>query len=111
LIREGYINTQTAWRLNKPTLISFKTRKIRCKYEPENLSRYRDGLQAGRRRFDSRQGKDICPYCTTFKPVTGLTHMGYFPRAEAEYYSSSSIEIKNGGAMSPQPHTSSWLAV
>jgi hypothetical protein len=42
--------------------------------EPGYRSRYRDGLRAGRPRFDSRQGQDIFLLSTASRPILGPTH-------------------------------------
>jgi hypothetical protein len=84
------------------------------------LSRYSDGLPAGRLLFDSRQGQEIFLYSTASGPTLGPTQslMQCVPGAfspglkrqgrEADHSPPSSAEVKNGGAIPPLPHTSSW---
>jgi hypothetical protein len=71
--------------------------------------------------FDSRQGKDIFLFSITSRPALGLTQppIQWVPGAlspwskllerEADHHSPpSSAEVKNGGAIRPLPHASSW---
>jgi hypothetical protein len=77
------------------------------------------GLRAGRPEFNSRQGQEIFLYATASKPALGPTQppIQWVPGAlsevkrperEADRSPSSSAEVKNGGAIPPLPHTSSW---
>jgi hypothetical protein len=66
--------------------------------------------------FDSRQGQEIFIYATASKLAVGPIQ--WIPGAlslgvkqlgcEAGHLPPSSAEIKNGGAVPPLPHISSW---
>jgi hypothetical protein len=84
---------------------------------------YSDGLGAGRPEFYSRQGQAIFLYSTASGPALGLTQppTQWVPEAlspgvrwqllEADHSPPSGAEVKNGGAINPLPHTSSWHGV
>jgi hypothetical protein len=76
--------------------------------------------RAARPRFDSRQGQDISLNSTESRPALGptqppiqwvrgaLSPMVKRPGREADQSPPSTAEVKNGGAISPLPHTPSW---
>jgi hypothetical protein len=69
--------------------------------EPGWLSRYSDGLRAGR--------VQMGPTRPPTKWVPGSLPLGVKQaRREVDYSSPSSAEGKNGGAILPLPHTSAW---
>jgi hypothetical protein len=82
-------------------------------------SQYSDGLWAGRPDLIPGRGK-IFLFSTASRLALGLTQPpiqsvlgAIFPGAkrqghEADYSPLSSAEVKNGGAIAPLPHTSSW---
>jgi hypothetical protein len=82
-------------------------------------SRCSDGLQTGRPGFDSRHGK-IFLVSTASRPVLGPIHPPAQwvsgttspgvkrPGREADHSPPFSAEVKNGGAIPPLPHMSSW---
>jgi hypothetical protein len=84
------------------------------------LSRYLGGLWSGRPVFDSRQGQDILLYfaasrqalSSTQPPVQWVSGASTLdvkvPVLEADRSKPSSAEVKNGGAIPPRPHMSSW---
>jgi hypothetical protein len=84
------------------------------------LSRYSDGLRAGRPGFDSRQGQELFIYSTASNLAFGPAKLPiqWAPGAvspevmrldrEADYSPPSSVEVKNGEAIPLLPHTSSW---
>jgi hypothetical protein len=86
--------------------------------EPGSLSRYSDGLRAGRPGFDSRQGKE---FSLLYSVQTGSwTHPASYPmgtggslpgvkrpKSEADHSPPSSAEVMSGGAIHPLPHMSS----
>jgi hypothetical protein len=88
--------------------------------EPRYLSRYSDGLRAGRPEFDSPQGQEIFLYSTASRPAVGSTQppMQWVLESvspglrrsghEADHSPLSVAEIKNGGAIPPLLHMSSW---
>jgi hypothetical protein len=75
---------------------------------------YRGGLRPVRPRFDSRQGKSFFLYSTTSRLALGPTQapIQWVKRAgrEADHSPPSSVEVKHGGAILPQPHTFSWCS-
>jgi hypothetical protein len=78
-----------------------------------NRSRYSDGLRAGLSGFDSQHGK-ISLFTIASTPALGPTepHIQWVPGvkrsgSEADH-SPSTDEVKNGGAMPPLSHVSSW---
>jgi hypothetical protein len=79
--------------------------------EPEQLSRYSDGLRVERPTFDFRQGQEIFLYFTVSRPTLGPTQPSIqwveLTGGEAEHSPPSSAKVKNGSAISPLPHTSS----
>jgi hypothetical protein len=80
----------------------------------EQLSRYSDGLRARRPGFDSQKrqvfsllhsvqtGSGAHP--ASYPMCTGVKRLG----READHLNPSSAEVKNGGAIPPFPHMSSW---
>jgi hypothetical protein len=78
-----------------------------------------DGLRVGRPGFESQQGQDFL-FSTTSKPALApIMHPtewvpgapspgGKVARREADHSPQSSAEVKNGGAIPPLPHMSSW---
>jgi hypothetical protein len=97
------------------------TRVIRMtKNEPRLLSRYSDGLRAGRLGFDSRQEQDIFLYSTVSIPA--VTHAASSPMGtgssfpevkrpgrEADCSLPTSSVVNNRGAIPPLPYTPLWL--
>jgi hypothetical protein len=91
-------------------------------YELGQISPYSDRLQDGRQGFDSRQGQEIFLYSTASRPALGPTQppIQWVPgelspgvkrlRREGDHSPPSSVQIKNGGAIPPLPHTSSWCS-
>jgi hypothetical protein len=87
-----------------------------------SLSRYSDGLRAGRPGFDSRQCK-IFLFSTASRLALRLTQppIRWVPGAlspgvkrkgpEADHSPQSSAEVKKGGAIHPLLHTPSWCSV
>jgi hypothetical protein len=86
--------------------------------EPGQLSLHSDGLRAGQPGFDCRQGQEIFLYSTASRLALGPTQPFLWvlaavspgvkrPGSEADLSLSSSVGVKNGGAMSPHPHMSS----
>jgi hypothetical protein len=83
------------------------------------LSRYSDGLRAGRPGFDSRQGH-VYPLLRSVQPDSGAHPASYpvgagdsfprikRPRRESDHPPLSSAEVKNDGAIAPFPHMPSW---
>jgi hypothetical protein len=81
------------------------------------------GLRAGRPGFDSRKGKWIILYSTAvrlaLRPICPPNPwmQGGFPRGvkqqgrEANQSPQSSAEVKNGRAILPLAHMSSWLVL
>jgi hypothetical protein len=84
--------------------------------EPGQLSRYSDGL--GLVRFPTVQG---FLFSTASRPTLGLTQtpIQWVPGAlstgikwqerEADHSPAPSADVKNGGAIPPLPHTTSWI--
>jgi hypothetical protein len=78
------------------------------------------GLQAERSGFDSRQGEEIFLFSTASRPALGPTQppIQWVPGGlsvgvkrlgrEADHSHPSSAEVKNGGAIPPLLHVSSW---
>jgi hypothetical protein len=88
--------------------------------EPGELNRYRDGLWAGRPGFGFRHGKETFLFSMGSGPTlrSNQPPIQWVPRAvspgvkplgcEVYYSPPSSAKVKNGGAMPPLSHTSSW---
>jgi hypothetical protein len=80
------------------------------------LSRYSDGLRAGRPGFDSREGiidffdsvqTDSRAHPASYSMGTEEYFTGVkWPGLEADHSPSSRAEVKNGGAVSPLKNTS-----
>jgi hypothetical protein len=87
------------------------------------LSRYSDGLRDGRMGFDWRQRQGIFLYSTAFRSALEATQpsIKWVPEAlfpgvkqpgrEACHLLPCRDDVKNGGAIPPYPHTSSWRRV
>jgi hypothetical protein len=79
-----------------------------------------DRLRAGRSGFDSRQGQEIFLFSTASRPPLGPTQppIKWVPSSispglkrvgrETDHSPPSSAPVKNGGAIPPLSHTSSW---
>jgi hypothetical protein len=85
------------------------------KLEPGYLSLYSDGLLAGLPGIDFPQVQEIILCSTAFRPAAGPTQPPIKwvpgikrPVREADHSPPSSAEVKNGRAISPLPHSSSW---
>jgi hypothetical protein len=88
--------------------------------EPEYVSRYSDGLRAGRPWFGSRLWQDIYLYSTASRPalvpnqppielIKGtLSPWVQRPVRKADHSPLPSAEAKNRGAIPPLPNMSSW---
>jgi hypothetical protein len=84
------------------------------------LSRYSDGKRAGWRGFNSREGQEIFLHSTASRPGSGAHSASYpirsgvfplganRPGRAADHSPPSSAEVKNGGAIPPLPHMTSW---
>jgi hypothetical protein len=91
-------------------------------FGPGLLSRYSEGLWAGRPGFDSRKGQEIFLYSTSSRPalgpaqpptqwVPGALSLGVKQQGRATDHSPPiNAEIKNGSTVPPLPHTSSSQA-
>jgi hypothetical protein len=88
-------------------------------YEPKQLSRYSDKQRAGRPGIDSWQGQESLPILHSVQTGSGA-HPGSYPmgtgslfpgvkrlKRETHHLPPSSAEVKNGGAITTLPHTSS----
>jgi hypothetical protein len=79
-----------------------------------------DGQRAGRPGTDSREEQEFFLFSIASRPALGPTQPPIQwvlealspevkrPGHEADYLPPSSAEVKNGGAIPPPPHTSSW---
>jgi hypothetical protein len=80
---------------------------------------YSDGLRARWSRFDSQQGQEIILFSKVSRPalepsirVPGALSTGVKQHGrEADHSLPSSAEVKNGGALHPLSHTSSWRKI
>jgi hypothetical protein len=89
-------------------------------FDPEYLSRYSDGLLAGRTGFSSQQEQDFFLQSAASRPVLKSDQplIQIVPRAlspgvnrpgrKTDHSPPSSTDVKNDGAIPPLPHTSSW---
>jgi hypothetical protein len=83
--------------------------------EPEQLSRYSNGLWAGRPGFDSRKGEESVLFSAAPRPALGpikppiqwvqgaLSHGVKRLGRKANHPTPSGAEVKNGGAILPLP--------
>jgi hypothetical protein len=80
---------------------------------------YRDGLRAGQPGSIAGRGKKFYLYSTAYTPALGSTQAfikwvpgsilgGKRQEREADHSPPFSEEVKNGRAIPPFPHTSSW---